>query len=421
MRSHRTLTHAHTSTFAAFSVRNYQLFAGSQVLSNTGAWMQRVTQDWLVLQLTHSPTAVGITLAMQFAPTLLLGLYGGMVADRYPRRTLLLATQSLAFVLATTLAALSLTGHLTVIRVEVIALAFGLVVVVDNPARQSFVGEIVGTTLIRNAVSLNATIFQLGGMIGPALAGLLIASVGVGWSFAINAVTYLPVLVSLALIDTSKLIPRVAVVRAKGQLREGLHYIHERPSVLWLIVLVGVVGSIGLNMPVILTTYSTTVFHVGPVGYGLMNAMLALGSVVGALLSARRVSMRLRWVVAAGGIFGTLQAVAALAPDPRTYAVLLVAVGAASLTFTTGANTSIQLATDSSMRGRVMGVYLIVLLGGTPLGGPLVGLITSEAGPRFGMLTCGLAPALAAVVVATRLHRPAGHPIATGAAAAPAA
>ena len=188
------------------------------------------------------------------------------------------------------------------------------------------------------------------------------------------------------------------------------------------IVLVGVVGSIGLNMPVILTTYSTTVFHVGPVGYGLMNAMLALGSVVGALLSARRVSMRLRWVVAAGGIFGTLQAVAALAPDPGTYAVLLVAVGAASLTFTTGANTSIQLATDISMRGRVMGVYLIVLLGGTPLGGPLVGLITSEVGPRFGMLTCGVAPAAAAVLVATRLRREvADRPTATCAATVAAA
>lgn len=421
MRSPRTLNHAHTSTFAAFSVRNYQLFAGSQILSNTGAWMLRVTQDWLVLQLTHSPTAVGITLAMQFAPTLLLGLYGGMVADRYPRRTLLLLTQSLGFTLATSMAVLSLTGHLTVARVDAIALAYGLVVVVDNPTRQAFVGEIVGTTLIRNAVSLNATIFQLGGMVGPAVAGLLIAGVGVGWSFAINAATYLPVLISLALIDTSKLIPYASVVRAKGQLREGLHYIHERPSVLWLIVLVGVVGSIGLNMPIILTTYSTTVFHVGPVGYGLMNAMLALGSVCGALLSARRVSMRLRWVVAAAGIFGTLQAVAALAPSPSTYAVLLIAVGAASLTFTTGANTSIQLATDSAMRGRVMGVYLLVLLGGTPLGGPLVGFITAQAGPRFGMLTCGLAPAVAAVLVATRLRREAGSAPLAGAVVVPAA
>jgi MFS family permease len=244
----------------------------------------------------------------------------------------------------------------------------------------------------------------MGGVVGPALAGLLIASVGVGWSFAINAATYLPVLLALSLIDPQALIARAPVERAKGQLREGLHYIHERPNVLWLIVLVGVVGCLGLNMPVILTTYSTSVFDIGPVGYGALNAMLALGSIGGALLSARRTSTRLRWVVAAGGAFGALEALAAVAPGPRAYGLLLVLVGAASLTFTTGANTSIQMATDISMRGRVMGVYLLVLLGGTPLGGPLVGLITSDVGPRAAMLTCGLAPALAAMVVAARLR-----------------
>jgi MFS family permease len=407
MRRHSAQTATHTTTFAAFTVPNYRLFAGTQVLSNTGAWMQRVAQDWFVLSVSHSPTAVGVTIALQFAPTLVLGLYGGVIADRYSCRRLLLMTQTTVILLATTLAALALTDQLTVLSVDLLALAFGLVVAIDNPARQAFVGELVGGDLIRNAVSLNATIFQLGGMLGPAIAGLLIGSVGVGWAFAVNAASYIPVVIGLALIDPAALRPRAPVVRAHGQLREGLHYIRERPHLLWLIVLVGVVGSLGLNMPVVLTSYSTEVFHLGPVGYGLLSSALAIGSVGGALLSARRVSMRLRWVILAGGAFGALQAIAALAPDPRLYAGLLVAVGAASLTFTTGANTTVQLGSVATMRGRVMGVYLLVLLGGTPLGGPVVGLISTHLGPRAGMLTCGLAPLLAALAVATRLHAPA--------------
>jgi MFS family permease len=289
----------------------------------------------------------------------------------------------------------------------------GVVVAVDNPARQSFVGELVGGPLIRNAVSLNSTIFQLGGLVGPALSGVLIGSVGVGWAFAVNAATYLPVLAALLLIDPSRLntFTRVSHDPADApgdgvtaQLRDGVRFIADRPHLLWLIVLVGVVGTMGLNMPVILTTYATQVFHVGPVGYGLLSSMLAVGSVIGALLSARRVSLRLRWVVAAGGAFGALQAVAALAPDPRTYAVLLVAVGAASLTFLTAANTVMQLGSTAAVRGRVMSVYLLVLLGGSPVGGPLVGWISSQAGPRTAMLACGLAPAVAAVAVASRLR-----------------
>jgi hypothetical protein len=236
------------------------------------------------------------------------------------------------------------------------------------------------------------------------VSGLLIGTLGVGWCFAINATTYLPVLIALLLIDPGRLRPLPRAPRRSGQLREGLHFIHERPRLLWLVALVGVVGSLGLNMPVVLTTYATNVFHTGPMGYGLMSSMLAVGSVIGALLSARRVTMRLRWVVAAAGAFGALQAVAALAPDPAAYGLLLVGVGAASLTFLTGANTAVQLGSDAAVRGRVMAVYLLVLVGGTPFGGPLVGLISSQVGPRFGMLACGLAPAVAAVAVAARLR-----------------
>jgi MFS family permease len=391
-------------TFAALSVRNYRLFAASQLLSNTVGWMQRVAQDWFVLSRSHSPTAVGLTIAAQFAPTLLLGLYGGVIADRYPRRRLLIATQATSGGLSAVLALLALTDHLTVGGVWVLAFALGLVVVVDNPTRQSFVGELVGNRLIRNAVSLNSTVFQLGGLVGPSISGVLIGTLGLGWAFAINAAAYLPVLVALLLIDPARLRTIPPRPRAGGQLREGLHYIHERPRLLWLVVLVGVVGCLGLNMPVVLTTYATSVFHTGPMGYGVLSSLLAVGSVIGALLSARRVSMRLRWVVAAGGAFGALQAIAALAPDPAAYGVLLIGVGAAALTFLTAANTAVQLGSDTAVRGRVMGVYLLVLVGGTPLGGPLVGLITAHVGNRFGMLACGLAPALAAVLVATRLR-----------------
>jgi MFS family permease len=404
MRSHRA--HEHQHVFAALAVRNYRLFAASQTLSNTGAWMQRVAQDWFVLAASHSPTAVGVTVAMQFAPTLVFGLYGGMLADRYPRRSLLIATQATAGLLSATLATLALTGQLSVVLVDVLALALGVVIAVDNPARQSFVGELVGGPLIRNAVSLNSTIFQLGGLVGPALSGVLIGSVGVGWAFALNAATYLPVLLALILIAPARLRTVPPIERASGQLRGGLRYIAERPHLLWLIVLVGVVGSLGLNMPVVLTSFSTEVFDIGPLGYGLLSSMLAVGSVIGALLSARRVSMRLRWVVAAGGAFGAIQAVAALAPDPRTFALLLVAIGAASLTFLTAANTTVQLGTDAAIRGRVMSVYLLVLLGGSPLGSPLVGWLSAHGGARLGMLVCGLAPALAAVAVAGRLARP---------------
>jgi MFS family permease len=408
MRSFRAHTE-HQHVFAALAIRNYRLFAASQTLSNTGAWMQRVAQDWFVLATSHSATAVGITIAMQFAPTLFVGLYGGVLADRYPRRSLLLATQLSSGLLSATLAALALTGQLTVPAVDVLAFALGIVVAVDNPTRQSFVGELVGGSLIRNAVCLNSTIFQLGGLVGPALSGLLIGSVGVGWAFAVNAATYVPVLAALLLIDRTRLNTFAAQANrppegATAQLRDGVRFIAARPHLLWLIVLVGVVGTMGLNMPVVLTTYATQVFHVGPVGYGLLSSMLAIGSVIGALLSARRVAMRLRWVVAAGGAFGGLQAMAALSPDPLTYAVLLVAVGAASLTFLTAANTTVQLGSDPAIRGRVMSVYLLVLLGGSPLGGPLVGLISGQAGPRAAMLVCGLAPALAAVGVASRLR-----------------
>lgn len=396
-------------TFSSLQVRNFRLFASSQLISNTGAWMQRVAQDWLVLSITNSPTAVGITTAMQFAPMLIFGLFGGVIADRYPKRRLLLITQSCACVLAAALAILTLAGQVTVWEVYLIAFLLGLVTVVDNPTRQLFANEMVGPAHLRNAISLNSSIFQLGGLIGPAISGLLINAVGGGWAFAINAASYAPVFVALLCIDESALRKTDPVVRARGQLREGLRYVAARPDLMWPIVLVGFVGSIGLNLPVVLSTYSKTVFHTGAAGYGVLNSMVALGSMIGALRSARRGQTRLRGIIAAAGIFGALEAVTALSPDPVLFAVLLVAMGVAALTFLTAANSTVQLGTDAEIRGRVMSLYMLVLVGGTPIGGPLIGFITQHAGPRYGMLTSGLVPAVAALAVAVVLTRGRGQ------------
>ena len=278
--------------------------------------------------------------------------------------------------------------------------------VVDNPTRQSFVGELVGPDLIRNAVSLNSTIFQLGGLVGPSIAGLLIGTLGAGWAFAINAATYLPVLIALTLIDPGRLCYQPAAAHDRsGQVREGLHYIHERPRLLWLVVLVGVVGCLGLNMPVVLTTYATTVFHTGPMGYGVMTSMLAVGSVhrspavrpadvdASALGRRRRRSLR--------------RAAGARRPRARPRGVRRPAGrgrrGVADLPHRRP-TPPCSWARTTAVRGRVMAVYLLVLLGGTPFGGPLVGLITAHVGDRFGMLVCGIAPVVAAVVVAGRLR-----------------
>jgi MFS family permease len=396
-------------TFGSLQVANFRLFAASQLLSNTGAWMQRVAQDWLVLSLTDSPTAVGITTAMQFAPMLLFGLFGGVIADRYPKRRLLLATQTCACALATSLAILTLAGHVTVWEVYIIAFLLGLVTVVDNPTRQLFVNEMVGPDHLRNAISLNSSIFQLGGLVGPAISGLLINAVGGGWAFAVNATTYLPVLAALLLIDTAALRHVAPAPRAGGQLREGLQYVAARPQLIWPIVLVGFVGSIGLNMPVVLSAYSKDVFHTGAAGYGLLNSMVALGSMAGALRSARRRNhLRLRGLVVAAAMFGTLEAGTSFAPDPLTFAVLLILVGGAALTFLTAANSTVQLGSDDVIRGRVMSLYMLVLLGGTPFGGPLIGFITQHVGARYGMLTAGAVPALAALAVALVLRHRSG-------------
>lgn len=398
------------SRYAALRSRAYRIYLIGQSLSNTGTWMRSIAQDWLVLSLTHSAGAVGLTMALQFLPTLLLGGYGGLVADRMSKRTVLLTTQSLNAGLAATLALLTITGRTTPMAVYAFAWLGGLVLVLDGPARQAFVCEVVAPKDLRGAISLNSAVFQATRLFGPALAGVMIGAVGPGWVFAANAGCYLGPTVGLLRIHPAQLQSPQRLERAPHALRDAVHYVLARPHLAWTILLVGVVGTFGLNFPVVLTSMARSVFHGNASLYGLFNIALAVGSVGGAVLAGVWPRARLRLIVGAAVAFGAAQAVAALAPDLPAFLLMLLAMGAANLMFQAMANASVQTGIEPGMRGRVMGLYLLVFTGGTPLGGPLVGAITSAAGPRVGMAFCGLVPALAAAgvmaVLGTRARRP---------------
>lgn len=395
--------------FSSLRIRNYRLFAMGQTVSNTGTWMQRIAQDWLVHSLTGSSTAVGITTALQFLPMLLFGLYGGVIADRYSKRKLLFVTQSAMGLTGLALAALTLSGNVQVAHVYALAFALGVVTVVDNPARQTFVSEMVGPSQIRNAVSLNSANFQSARLVGPAVAGVLISAVGGGWAFLLNGLSFIAPLVGLAMMRTAELQPSKPVARAKGQLREGLSYVRQHPELLWPIVLVGFIGTFGFNFPIWLTAFTSDVFDAGAGTYGLLNVLMAAGSVAGALLAARRGHSRMRLMVGATLVFGVLQIVASLSPSFWLFAALMAPIGLAGLTFNVTANSSVQLASDPAMRGRVMSLFMMVFMGGTPIGGPLMGWITDTWGARVGFLSGGVISALAAAVaVAAVLARLAG-------------
>jgi MFS family permease len=396
---------ARSTTFSSLRNRNFRLFATGQIFSNTGSWAQRIAQDWLVLSLTGSPAAVGITTALQFLPTLLFGLIGGLIADRYPKRSILLATQVGMAAFAGTLACLALTHQVRVWQVYLIAFGLGLVIAVDNPTRQSFVNEMVGPDQLRNAVSINSSVFQLGGLIGPAVSGFLLSTVGPGYSFAINAVSYAAPFVTLSLMRPGELNVMPRVRAQAGQLRDGLRYATGHPDVLWPTVLAGVLGMFTANLPVTLAAYAKSVFHSGPGGYALLSAIVAVGSVSGALISARRRRSRLRALVALGAALAALEMLAAAVPGEVLFWVLLLLIGACTLLLLTSANSTVQMAAHDGIRGRVMGVYLLVFIGGAAIGGPLLGLVDQHFGPRAGLLLAGGVSAAAAMAIAARLAR----------------
>ncbi|MBG6238530.1 MFS family permease [Mycetocola sp. CAN_C7] len=392
-------------TFIALSVPNFRIWTTGNILAMTAGWTQRIAQDWLVLELTGSATAVGITVAMQFAPMLFFGLLGGVLVDRHSKRMLMVITQALFAVLSLGLAVLTIAGVVEAWHVFAIAFATGLVTVVDNPARQVIVTELVGQKNLRNAISINSSVFQLAGMIGPAIAGVLLLTVGAGPAFVINGVACLTVIVMLGMLRTGQMTRVAPSPRAKGQLREGLRYAVAKPTILYPVILIAVFAVFGLTMPVLLASYAADVFDVGPGGYGLFNSMVAVGALTGALLSTRRASIRLRTIVVGIGLTGLLQAAAGLMPSIALFSATLVTVGVASLLFLTAANSLVQMSSNISVRGRVMSLYVLVLLGGQAIGGPLMGLVIENFGAHVGMVVSGGVPLVAAGVIALVLAR----------------
>ncbi|MDR0342542.1 MAG: MFS transporter, partial [Nocardiopsaceae bacterium] len=339
-------------TFRSLGTRNYRLYAAGQVVSNTGTWMQRVAQDWLVLQLTHgSGTALGIATGLQFAPQLLFSLWGGIIADRYPKRSILLATQALMGMLALVLGVLALTGLVRVWQVYLLAFALGMVSVVDNPTRQTFAAEMVGRDGVANAIALNSATFNLARITGPAVAGLVISAVGTPVAFLLNAASYGAVLAGLKLMRPSELHQVDRPPRARGQLREALRYVRARPS-LWVTMgLVFFVATFGMNFQVTTALMSREVFHTGAGAFGLASTMYAVGALGGALLAARRSRPGMRLLIGSGLAFGALEVVTGLMPGFWSFLLTLVPTGLVLLMFTTTANSATQLSSTASVRG----------------------------------------------------------------------
>jgi len=373
------------STFASLSFRNYRIWFAGALVANIGTWMQRVAQDWLVLtQLSdESGVAVGVTTALQFAPFLFLAPYAGVIADRVDRRKMLMVTQGAQGVLAAGLGALVLLGHAQLWQVYVFAGLLGAVTALDAPVRQTFVAQLVPASRLSNAVGLNSASFNAARLVGPGVAGLLIAWVGTGWVFVINAVSFAATIGALLLMRVSELQPMPSAPRAKGQLRAGVGYVRRRSDILLIMVVVGVVSTFGLNFQLTSAMMARTEFGRGAGEYGILGSVLAIGSLTGALLAARRERPRVRLVIGSAFAFGLASGAMALMPSYLTYALASIPVGLASLTMMTAANATIQMSTDPVMRGRVMALYMMVFQGATPIGSPIVGWIGEAFGARW--------------------------------------
>ena len=398
-----------TGMFRSLRVRNYRLYASGQLVSLTGTWMQRVAQDWLVLELTNSGTALGVVTALQFGPSLLLGLWGGVLADRGDKRRILLATQTCLAAVALLLGLLDISGVVAYWQVLVLATALGLITAIDTPVRQSFVVEMVGRRDLTNAVAINSTIFNSGRIIGPALAGIMITAVGTGWAFVANAFSSVAVLVALAMMRTAELFPSPRAARARGQLREGLRYVRARPDLVRTMILIFVFGTFGLNFAITCALMAKQVFHHGASGYGLLSTALAVGAFCGAVLATRRTERPTTlFLLGMAGVFSVAEIAAGLMPSFLWTAIVLVPTGLAMLSVTTAANSHIQLGVAPMMRGRVMSLYLVCFMGGTPFGAPIIGWLAGAAGPRWGLIGGGAVCLLSAAGLALGVARKRG-------------
>lgn len=393
--------------FRSLAVFNYRLWFIGALVSNIGTWMQRTAQDWIVLtELTdHDAAALGVTMALQFGPQLLLMPVSGLIADRFDRRKLLMATQLAMALLGLGLGLIVVFGVAELWHVYAFALALGVAAAFDAPARQAFVSELVAEKDLTNAVGLNSLSFHSARLVGPAIAGILVAIIGAGWVFLSNAVTFIAVFISLSRMRKRELNHTPREPRARGQIRDGFRYVRGRPDIMITLVMVFLVGTFGFNFPIFIATMATVEFGQGAGEFGLLSSLMAVGAVAGSLVAARRERPRLRIVTLSAFGFGLACIAAALMPSYLTFAIALVFVGLSSLTMMTSANAYVQVTTEPRMRGRVMALYLAIFMGGTPLGAPLVGWVSNVFGPRWGLGVAAASGILAALVAVWWLVR----------------
>jgi MFS family permease len=394
-------------TFRSMSVRNYRLYFTGQLVSTTGTWMQSVAQAWLVLQLTDSGVALGVTIALQFTPVLLAGAWGGLVADRVDKQRLLLGTQAAAALLALVLGAVTALGVVELWMIYVLALGLGAVNALDNPARRAFVAEMVGDEHISNAVSLSSAMFMAARVIGPAIAGIVIASAGVSWCFFANGLSYGVAILAFAMLRRNEFFAVEPVPRRKGQLREGLGYVWSNPALRLPLVLTAVIGTLAFNFQIVLPLLAKQTFDGDAGTFGALYALMSVGSVIGALVTAHEARASRRYLLGAALAYGVLLLGAAAAPTLAVEMLVLVPVGAAGIAFTAMANGVLQTECAPEMRGRVAALFTVAFLGSTPIGGPIIGWVSEQLGPRAGLAVGGIATiaVTAAAIAAVRRHR----------------
>lgn len=394
-----------TGIFRSLRSYNFRLWAAGALVSNVGTWMQRVAQDWLVLtQLTrHNASALGVVTGLQFAPQLLLLPWTGSAADRLNQRRLLMFTQASLGVLALALGVLTLSGVVRLWHVYVFAFLSGCAAALDAPVRQTFVAEMVGDGDLPNAVALNSTSFNAAQMIGPALAGLLIAGVGIGWAFLLNGLSFGAVLLSMWFFRLSELRTSARAHRTTSGFREGFRYVWKRRDLRAILLMLFLIGTFGLNFPIFISTMAVEVFHTNARGFGLLSSIMAVGTVAGALFAAVQKTPGLMSLLSGVGVFGAGCALAAFAPGYWSFAAALMVIGAAAVTFTNGTNSIMQLSTEPAMRGRVMALRVGIALGGAPIGAPIVGWVANHFGPRWSLGVGAVAGIAAALVAAGAL------------------